>query len=247
MLREPLIRRAWDTLLMALYPGRCAGCDHALPWRAVDEPLCEACAGLAERPDGVCPRCGLPGCDAEEGCPTCALDPPPYGGLASAFWYGGPVRAAIHRFKFDDRPHLYRALSAALADVVEPAWPRGVLVGVPMTDRSLRRRGYNPAWLLALGLSRRLGLRAPGGSTLVKVRETAPQRGLGARERRDNVAGAFACRGDVVGRDLWLVDDVLTTGATAGECARVLLGAGARSVRVLALARTPLELGVDHV
>ncbi len=235
-----LVGRAVESLLMGLYPGRCAACDQALPWRVADEAFCEACAGLVERPQGPCPACGLP-VEGGAACPACRVDAPPFTALRAAFWYGGPVREAVHRFKFDDRPYLFRALAAELAGVPEPSWPRGVLTAVPMTRRGLARRGYNPAWLLALGLARRLDLPVPGASTLIKVRETAPQRGLGAAERRDNVREAFACRGAVGGRDVWLIDDVVTTGATARECARVLLDAGARSVCVLALARTPRD------
>ncbi len=225
---------------MGLYPGRCAGCDQPLPWRADDEAFCEACAGLVERPDGVCPACGLPSPQGEP-CAVCRLEPPPFLTLSAAFWYQGPARAAVQAFKFRGRLHLYRPLSADLESVLEAAWRVDVVTAVPMTDRALRRRGYNPAWLLALGLTRRAGLPAPGASTLVKVRETAAQRGLAAPERHENVRQAFAVRGGCTGRDVLLVDDVVTTGATVRECARVLLEAGARSVRVVALARTPLE------
>jgi len=235
-----LLRRLVEPLLMGVYPGRCAGCDQPLPWRADDEAFCEACAGLLERPEVACPTCGLPLGGAGRMCEACLLEPPPMLALRAAWWYGGPVRAAVHRFKFEQRPHLYRALSAALPGCLAPEWHVDAVAGVPMTDRALAKRGYNPAWLLGQGLSRRAGLPRLRASTLVKVRETAPQRGLGARERRENVHDAFACRARVEGFDVLLVDDVVTTGATARECARVLLAAGARSVRVVSLARTPL-------
>lgn len=241
MTRPSLLRRLAEPLLMGLYPGRCAGCDQPLPWRADDEAFCEACTGLLERPEGACPTCGLPRSGPDAWCEACLLESPLQAALRAAWWYGGPARAAVHRFKFEQRPHLYRPLSAALPALVDPTWPVGAVAGVPMTDRALAKRGYNPAWLLGLGLARRAGLPRPGASTLVKVRETAPQRGLGARERRENVRDAFACRAPVAGLHVVLVDDVVTTGATARECVRVLLGAGASSVRVVCLARTPLE------
>jgi ComF family protein len=238
MRSSSVLHRLLEPLVMGLYPGRCAACDQPLPWRADDEAFCEACAGLVERPEGVCTACGLP--VPEPGpCPACRLDPPPFETLSAGFWYQGPARAAVQAFKLRSRPHLYRPLSADLAAVLEAAWQVDVVTAVPMTDRALRRRGYNPAWLLAFGLSRRASLPAPGASTLVKVRETAAQRGLAAFERHENVRHAFAVRGGCAGRDVLLVDDVVTTGATVRECARVLLGAGARSVRVVALARTP--------
>ncbi len=113
-----------------------------------------------------------------------------------------------------------------------------VLVPVPLHPRRLRERGYNQAALLARELGRRTG-RPHGERVLVRRKDTAPQAGLSAAARRRNVAGAFAVRqkGFIAGRVVTLVDDVLTTGATAYACARALREAGAREVRLLSIAR----------
>jgi ComF family protein len=113
-----------------------------------------------------------------------------------------------------------------------------VLVPVPLHPRRRRERGFNQAELLAAALGRRYGLVVASG-VLVRRKDTAPQTGLSAAARRANVAGAFAVRhrGAVAGRLLVLVDDVVTTGATARVCAALLRGAGATDVRLLSAAR----------
>jgi ComF family protein len=113
-----------------------------------------------------------------------------------------------------------------------------VLVPVPLHPRRLRERGFNQASLIARQLGRRVG-RPCHDRVLVRRRDTLPQAGLSAAARRRNVAGAFVVRrrGLVAGRVVTLVDDVLTTGATAHACARTLRKAGAREVRLLSVAR----------
>ncbi|MCL4235329.1 MAG: ComF family protein, partial [Deltaproteobacteria bacterium] len=110
---------------------------------------------------------------------------------------------------------------------------------VPLHQRRLRERGYNPPLLVARHLLHRTSV-ALRPELLRRVRDTPPQRGLSRAGRRDNVRGAFAMReGEgVAGLRVLLIDDVLTTGATAAECARVMLRAGAARVGVVTLART---------
>jgi ComF family protein len=112
------------------------------------------------------------------------------------------------------------------------------LVPVPLHPRRRRERGFNQAELLALALARGTGLEVSPG-LLVRRRDTSSQAGLSAASRRRNVTGAFAARHRprLVGRTLVLVDDVITTGATAAACARVLKQAGAAEVRLVTVAR----------
>jgi ComF family protein len=143
----------------------------------------------------------------------------------------------VQRLKFGRRPALARPLAALLLEQCAAAVPPGaVLVPVPLARARERERGFNQAALVAERLARGLG--APFRPRwLARARATAPQTDLDAAARRANVRGAFVASTAAAGADVVLVDDVLTTGATAGECARALRAAGVRSVGVLTVAR----------
>jgi ComF family protein len=165
----------------------------------------------------------------------------PFAAGASLGPYAGALRSAIHELKYRGR----RRVAARLADALlgEPSVRAllaadAVLVPVPLHPRRKRERGFNQAEWLAAELARRVPVRlAP--AVLVRRKETAPQTGLSASARRANVRGAFAVRrrAQVDGRVVVLVDDVLTTGATALACAQALRQAGAAQVRLLTAAR----------
>ncbi|BDG09496.1 ComF family protein [Anaeromyxobacter paludicola] len=220
-------------LLDLLYPPRCAACGDGVPTSAA--PFCAVCAGAIDPAPPGCPRCGQPG--PAEPCGACLLHPPAFLEVRAGALFGGPLADAVHRLKYRDRPALARPLGRWLAGRL--ALPPGaVLVSVPLGRERRLARGYDQAALLAAALARAAGdgaRRLPGA--LRRTRETPPQVGRGRPERSRNVAGAFEAAPAVRGQDLFLVDDVVTTGATADACARALLAAGARSVRVVALAR----------
>jgi ComF family protein len=150
------------------------------------------------------------------------------------------MRALVLAFKFRGYDILAGPASDRLADL---AWRAGLvrdrdaLVPVPSTRRRNRERGYDPAGLLAEELGRRLGLSVTAG--LRRIRDTVPQSSLPASRRPANVAGAFEGSPGAAGRSLLLVDDVVTTGATAFAAADALRRAGAIRVDLLVLARTP--------
>lgn len=182
--------------------------------------------------DGVCPLCrrGLRGFDA-------------------AYCYGayeGRLRKLIHLFKYDRmRPlasHLGRLMAAAL-----PAGEQvDAVVPVPLHWRRRWGRGFNQSELLARVVARRYGLKVC--PALGRGRATASQAGLTSPMRRANVAGAFSVRRrqEVENRRVLLVDDVITTGATASACGAALKRAGARRVTVLTLARVDRRAGVEN-
>ena len=150
-----------------------------------------------------------------------------------------PLAAAVQRLKYHGRRTLAGALGALLAERY-PFAPDALLVPVPLHRARLGVRGFNQALLLARALGRRRGLPvAP--RLLVRTRATEAQARLPAAERRRNLDGAFAVRAPHLcrARSIVLIDDVLTTGATADACARALLDAGAARVHVYTVGRAP--------
>lgn len=160
--------------------------------------------------------------------------PPPFTQAVSYGIYDGILARAIHHFKFDPLRRLYKPLAALLTECDLP--DSDAVVPVPLSVKGLRKRGFNQALLLAAHLAKKRNIRLVMDG-LIKVRETAPQVGLPARERKKNLKGAFRADSQISGMRLLLVDDVMTTGATASECAEQLIKAGAKDVHVLTLAR----------
>ena len=172
-----------------------------------------------------------------EHCASCVASPPGFDWARAAGEYAPPLRDAVQQFKFGRRPALARPLAALVLEQCASAVPAGAtLVPVPLARDRERERGFNQAALLAERLAPALGA-ALRPRWLARTRTTAPQTHLTAGERRANVSGAFVASTAAAGAEVVLVDDVLTTGATAGECARALRAAGARAVGVLTVAR----------
>jgi ComF family protein len=161
-------------------------------------------------------------------------------GFDAAFAYGeydGALRKLIHEFKYSGLPQL----ASKLGPLMSAAMPReqrfDLIVPMPLHWRKRLERGFNQSELLAKVLSKRTGI--PVVNALRRRKSTPPQAGLTRAQRRLNVAGAFEAdqRERIDGRHVLLIDDVLTTGATASACAAVLKRAGARRVTLLTLAR----------
>lgn len=231
-----------------------AALDLVLP------PLCLSCREQVLEPGTFCPRCwgqlhflGAP-CCAQCGtpfphevapglrCPDCLAAPPPYSAARACWRYGEAAAAAIVAFKHADRTEHAQALARHMvragAALLEPA--DTLLVPVPLHWGRLWRRGYNQAALLAAAIARISGRRTVQDA-LLRKRATPSQQGLNRQARVRNVARVFAInparRDRLAGATVVLVDDVLTTGATATACCHALLGAGVRDVRVLTVAR----------
>jgi ComF family protein len=222
-----------------LLPGRCAACE-----RPAEGALCAACLLGCAAPSGpTCLRCGAPWSRASRpgGCGRCSRWGRPFAfERAAALWgYRGPARAAVHGFKYRGRRDVLHTLAEHMARDPRCAAllaARPTVVAVPARRASRRRRGYDQARELAVGLARAAGLPFEAGA-LVRCRESGPQAGRSRARRRAQVRGAFRARPvRVLDRPLVLVDDVLSTGATADACARALRRAGARRVDLLVLA-----------
>lgn len=234
-------------VLNVFFPQTCPGC--AQPSKV--NGLCEACLAHT-RPvqSPICPVCGVPfpAPGTDHACSACRQAPPRFDQARACAVYRdavapeSPLAAALHRYKYLRDVTLAPGLGGFLADRCPMVIDHDLLLPVPLHIQRLRWRGFNQALLLAKPLARRYGIDL-NPFLLSRTRPTRPQVGLSDRERRDNIAGAFAVRRPdaIDGRIVLLVDDVYTTGATVDECARTLRRAGARRVDVLTLARAVLR------
>jgi ComF family protein len=227
-----------DRILRALLPLRCLLCGAP---GANGRDLCEGCARDFPRNDVCCPRCALPLKTPAPLCGECVEREPPFAAAWVPFRYAHPLDLLEARFKFRGDLAAGRVLTELMierASVETPRLPEAI-VTVPLHVSRLRERGYNQAFELARPLARALGI--PVARTLLqRVRATPAQTGLDAASRRRNLRGAFAVSAaSRMPAHVALFDDVMTTGATLRECARVLRRAGVARVDVWALARAP--------
>jgi ComF family protein len=164
--------------------------------------------------------------------------PPDFDGIRTPFLYDSHAWQLIHRLKYNNARAYAGRMAELLAEFMAANdWEADVVVPVPLHSRRERARGYNHSELLARDLGRHTGI-AVVTSALTRTKDTSPQVSLPrAEQRRRNVQGAFECRLDMGGRNVLLVDDVVTTGATMSACAKALKRAGAGSVWGLAFAR----------
>lgn len=215
-----------------LFPPRCVGCGRVGAW------LCAECLDQIPRVDSpFCTRCGGVVVTGDL-CARCRTSPLRIDCIRSVAYFEGVLREAVHWLKYRGCTALAAPLGGLMAGYwVRQPMPADVVVPVPLHAARLRERGYNQAALLAHEMARRAGL-AVCEQTLVRQRATAPQVELDAGQRKENVHGAFRCSGDgLAGKQVLLVDDVCTTGATLEACAVALREGGARSIRALTLAR----------
>jgi len=223
-------------LQFAVLPPHCLLCGQA----GDDErDLCSACANDLTRNRVCCPRCALPLQTPAPLCGECLRREPPFAAAWAPFVYAAPIDQLLTRLKFGHSLAAGRVLAELWMDAAHdtpPARP-DALIPVPLHERRLRERGYNQALELVRPLARALQipLRA---DLLARTRATAAQSDLDADARRRNLKGAFRVAAGVPAC-VAVVDDVMTTGATLRECAKVLLHAGAERVDVWALARAP--------
>lgn len=242
------VRARSEAHAAATLPGQCEICHR---WG--DDRLCGACLAQFAPPRPRCARCGLVTGMPLATCGQCLAEPPPFRAAVVAFDYGFPWDGLIGRFKFDGAAELGRALAPPLVAAVrarraqapgEP-WP-SLAIPVPLARERLAERGFNQAWEIARHVGRALGVPARA-DLLVRALPTAHQAGLDRAARERNLRAAFmvppSARAAVLGCEVALVDDVVTTGATAREAAAVLLRAGAAGVTLWALARTPAPDG----
>ena len=221
--------------------GRCAVCRG---W--CHDALCPHCAARFAFARPRCDGCGLPLAapgDAAARCVRCRLAPPPWTRVVTGVDYGYPWDRLLADLKFHQQLAPIDALLHPLQARLRDQQASDVrVVAIPLSRERLRERGYNQSWELGRRLARALALEARADA-LFRVRDTGHQLGLHRAERARNLQGAFVVSPRhaawVRGARVALVDDVLTTGATAHAAARTLRGAGAREVQLWVVARTP--------
>ena len=229
----PQLNKLKGTALDLLFPRWCIGC------RREGDFICPSCLkSLPRIKPPLCPRCGRPQSCATL-CPGCAGWRAEIDGIRSPFRFDGVIRQAIHELKYKNLRAIAGLFARLLNDylVANPV-PAEVVVAVPLHPKRLRERGYNQSQLLAQELASLTKLPLVD-DCLIRKRHSLPQaRTATVAERRTNVAHAFSCRDRrLKGKQVLLIDDVSTSGATLDGCARALKKAGATTVWGVVLAR----------
>lgn len=223
-------RQGWRRAMAPLLPQDCLLCDAS----SGDGLLCPECAAsLPMLPDALCPVCALP-THGGETCGACLKRTPHFDATLARFVYAFPVDRLVQQLKFAHRLAIADFFARAL---LARTLPRAdLIVPVPLSAERLRSRGFNQAAEIAKVLAResRIPLALEVGR---RTLEAPPQSTLPWKERQKNIRGVFECSAELSGRVLLVVDDVMTTGATLDEFARVLKDHGAARVIACAAAR----------
>jgi ComF family protein len=252
-------------LLDLLVPPRCAGCKRAHSIRnhqpknenestgQLANVLCPRCTGdLTPLPPDRCPLCQEAASRSRDDvsnrlgiCALCRASSSPLESCVAGVAYNGAAETWIRRLKYPGsgvgslEPEPEQVAKALIRDAARncPETSPGLIVPIPLHPRRLRERGFNPASILAAALSRSSGVDL-STRLLARIRDTPSQTQLGRRERGSNVRGAFRSSPIPLDGAIWLIDDVVTTGATLREAARALRSAGAGEVHAICCARS---------
>lgn len=225
-----------------IFPPLCGGCGK------LGTRWCQTCQQeLAPLPDPVCEICGEP--QPTTGiCRKCQVARPAFWALRSCAIFKEPIRPALHRLKYRREVGLGEALAWNAAVFLDQlGWQADSIAPVPLSEQRLAERGYNQVDLIAHPLARLLSWQYLPG-VLRRSRHTRSQVGLSANERRENVSGAFLANPRLAkGRNILLMDDVATTGATLEAASRALLEADANKVYAFTYAKALQKHGLDRI
>ena len=227
-----------------LLPRRCVVCEMSRAAGKVS--ICEQCeADFFFTSGDRCERCAISvpkaGADARQTCGRCLADPPHYDATTTLADYVSPVDGMVTALKFKARLDLARFFGQMLGQRLasQGDMRHATVIPVPLAFERVRQRGFNQSQQIAHAVAAATRSKLVVNQVL-RVRHTVPQQWLALKERQRNVRGAFAVEGDLAGQSIFLVDDVMTSGSTVDEIARVLKRAGAARVHNLIVARTPL-------
>ena len=239
--RRPIARLPNNFSLGALVPSECATCREHLQYP--NHCLCNGCIQTLPRLDTHCSQCAIP-LASNSLCANCQKQPPAFRRCRAAFEYQQPISTMIKRIKTDPHAPELKQLSDLLADTILANYgPDGlpdIIIPVPLHWIKQLRRGFNQSQ----GISQLLSSKLPGsniqGHYLTRTARGPAQHLQGRKQRLKGMTGAFKMRENqnITGRSVALVDDVVTTGATANAAAKTLLAAGANSVDIWCIART---------
>lgn len=220
--------------LKSVFPQRCAYCGKVI---SVDSLVCDSCEKELPRIKGkICRNCGR----EDEYC-SCKGERY-FVSQAAPFYYTGVVRNGLHRFKFRKGQQNSEAFCKEMAKTVTERYGNisfDCLVAVPMTKKSVRKRGYNQIDILCRGLEKSLGIKYENNA-LIKLYETGKQHGISRILRKGNLTGVFDVTDPeiVSGKTVLLCDDISTSGETLNECAKMLWLNGAKDVYCISVALT---------
>lgn len=241
MLYWRMLRKVLKKALNLLYPTDCATCGKTLEIRQIDG-ICVSCRKeLQTITPPFCQTCGRGIPEGLKTCADCKHETFHFERAYACFEYKGKVKILLHTYKFKKRSHLKKVLGDTLSSFANKYVPLqnfDLIVPVPLNRSTLLKRGFNQSELLGKNLSNHSRIRF-NSKVLKKTKPAHPQSLLTKLERKKNIQNAFLARPSkkIQNKNILLVDDILTTGQTASECARVLKKAGASRVSVLALAR----------
>ena len=233
------------SLFSGLFPARCIACHGKVDHRESD--ICSECIGEMPLNKHCCPRCAVPLAKEHPNgviCGRCIRQQPAFDYSYSLFRYEGIIVSLIHQLKFSQKIGHARSLGALLAEgsaeyVNKNGLPDGLLP-VPLHRRRLRQRGFNQSSELARMLASRWSCPVIFDE-VERGRKTESQTGLSAKQRKKNIRGAFTLASEVTFDHVLIIDDVVTTGSTVNELARLLKKAGVKRVGVLSVARAPMK------
>jgi len=248
------------SLFHRLFPARCIVCQRAVKQGQIEygkeahrsSDICADCLDAMPRNEHCCPRCAVPlASDYSNGdhsnevlCGRCIRQPPAFDYTYSLFRYEGSIVSLIHQLKFSQKIGHARSLGGLLAEASTEYINRkgvpDVLLPVPLHQRRLRQRGFNQSSELARSLAKTWACPIMFDE-IGRGRKTESQTGLNARQREKNIRGAFRLVSEVDFDHVLIIDDVVTTGSTVNELARLLKKAGVKRVGVLSVARAPMK------
>lgn len=239
--------KSLNALSNALYPPniKCICCGKDLPTKQEIE-ICESCIKEINFIDEkrACKRCGAKLVGEGEFCLDCMDKPRSFDVARAVCVYDNLAQMLIHSFKFGDKVYLARTMARLMAlKYINLGWDCDVVVAVPLSKKRMRTRGYNQSALLADIIGEIIN-KPVDNNILSKVKDTHDQVGLNFQDRQDNLNGSIVVKdkSKVAGKSVLLIDDVMTTGATANVCAEVLHSAKAGQVCVLTFAHVMVNL-----